>query len=434
MNDKQKKSGSSDITSFYSVDKQHKQQQQRNKRKKIRQSTNDNNNNNDDKNSNASDKRARTKAERAAKRNVGKVSKVSVVSKQPSSVEPPKKKVKTTRTNHKDNPKFIACVEDYLSMSPDERLSKKNHVTVKHKLPISCVSTFEKYTHPDPSKRRTFDRGMGRPSNVSNQNAEFLVQHTIRNDRANTGLTKTDIIQNLQELQPEMAPDQAKNYIHRTFKKVAKGRLKPKAVKAQKTTSKRSQCSVAQQYRWFTNYEKGLRFLREKNTGVCRKTGKTFGELINHFVVGGDETCLMADADGIKIVGEVGRKKHERKGADFRGSLTMFRTGTPAGDNGPTAFIMKGIRSKYKDKFLIDNGCAEGSTIAMTENAFMTIESWENITPSVSAVCLCVYVYITCVSLFLISYSHTCSYIFITDCKRVPQVACGGGQSSMVDA
>lgn len=75
----------------------------------------------------------------------------------------------------------------------------------------------------------------------------------------------------------------------------------------------------------------------------------------------------------------------------------MFRTGTPAGDNGPTAFIMKGKRSRYKDKFLIDNGAAKGSTIAMTENAFMTIEAWEEITPGVSAVCLCVYVYITCV-------------------------------------
>jgi len=121
----------------------------------------------------------------------------------------------------------------------------------------------------------TFDRGMGRPSNVSDQNAEFLVQHTIRHDRANTGLSKTDIAWNLQELQPSAS---AQNYIHRTFKKKAKGRLKPKAVRAQKTTSKRSQCSVAQQYRWFKNYEKGLRFLREKNTGVCRKTGKTFGE------------------------------------------------------------------------------------------------------------------------------------------------------------
>ena len=70
---------------------------------------------------------------------------------------------------------------------------------------------------------------------------------------------------------------------------------------------------------------------------------------------------------------------------------------------------MKGKRSKCQDKFLIDNGCAKGSTIAMTENAFMTIEAWEKITPSVSAVCLCVCIYNLCVviSKLLLSYLFT---------------------------
>ena len=78
---------------------------------------------------------------------------------------------------------------------------------------------------------------------------------------------------------------------------------------AQRTTTKRSAITVAQQYRWFKRYEEGLKFLREKNTGVCRKTGKQFGELIRHFIIGGDETNLIADADGdLKIIGDAKKR------------------------------------------------------------------------------------------------------------------------------
>ena len=84
-------------------------------------------------------------------------------------------------------------------------------------------------------------------------------------------------------------------------------------MKAQTTTLKRSQCTVAQQYRWIQNYARAISFLRENNTGVCNKTGKQFGELIEHFIVGGDETCLIADADGdLKVIGKAGKKKHEK--------------------------------------------------------------------------------------------------------------------------
>jgi hypothetical protein len=31
---------------------------------------------------------------------------------------------------------------------------------------------------------------------------------------------------------------------------------------------------------------------------VCNSTGKSFAELINHFILGGNEKNLIADADG----------------------------------------------------------------------------------------------------------------------------------------
>ena len=129
-----------------------------------------------------------------------------------------------------------------------------------------------------------------------------------------------------------------------------------------------------------------MNILRERNTGVCRVTGKTFGELIEHFIIGGDETNLICDADGdMKIAGKFGRMKHEKKVSDCRASCTMYRTGSAGGSNGPTAFIMAGkeIRTGFTDTFIEKRGCAPGSCIQMTEKAFMTEEAWLAMSPNI---------------------------------------------------
>jgi hypothetical protein len=57
--------------------------------------------------------------------------------------------------------------------------------------------------------------------------------------------------------------------------------------------------------------------LREKNTGLCLKPGKTFGILISHFIVGLDEICLMSDVFGdLHVIGVENEKKHEAMIAD----------------------------------------------------------------------------------------------------------------------
>ena len=63
----------------------------------------------------------------------------------------------------------------------------------------------------------------------------------------------------------------------------------------------------------------------------------------------------------------------------------MYRTGNAAGNNGPTAFVMKGKkrRAGYSDAFLEREGCAPGSTITMTKNAFMTDAAWETMADSI---------------------------------------------------
>ena len=111
---------------------------------------------------------------------------------------------------------------------------------------------------------------------------------------------------------------------------------------------------------------------------------KTFGELIEHFVIGGDETNLIADADGsMRIIGKFGRQKHRKKIGDCHASCTMYRTGMAGGNNSQTVFVMasKQRHTGYTDKFLVDNGCEVGPTVQMNEKAFMAEECWLNMTP-----------------------------------------------------
>ena len=167
-------------------------------------------------------------------------------------------------------------------------------------------------------------------------------------------------------------------YYHK-FLKDHRGRIKPKAVKAQGTSTSRSCYTVVQQFRWHNLVEEGLNFLSEHNTGRCKKYGKTFGEVIDHFVVGYDEANMIANA------GEFGLRKHEKMVSDCQTSCTLGRSGSAAGDNGPTSFIMAGQRaaSGYNTKMLLDNGCCNGSGLYMTENAFLTDKCWLETTPNV---------------------------------------------------
>jgi hypothetical protein len=144
----------------------------------------------------------------------------------------------------------------------------------------------------------------------------------------------TDMIQ---ELQPGMNRKQANQSFHRTIrpKFVGTGGIKPKEVKAQATMTKRSAITVKQQFRWHMVVDGVLNMLQRENTGICQRTGKAFGEVMHHFVVGGDETCFQASdiGDGM-VIAEHGNKKAEKKCQDSRESVTLYRTGTEAEDGG----------------------------------------------------------------------------------------------------
>jgi hypothetical protein len=95
--------------------------------------------------------------------------------------------------------------------------------------------------------------------------------------------------------------------------------VKPKSKVAQATAAKRSAITVKQQFCWHVTHDSSLDQLRKQNTGLCRLAGLTFDELIHHFVVGTDKTCLLAcEEENILEFGSAGRKKHEKKTNDSR--------------------------------------------------------------------------------------------------------------------
>ena len=65
-----------------------------------------------------------------------------------------------------------------------------------------------------------------------------------------------------------------------------------------------------------------------------------------------------------------------------RASITIVRTGTVGGTTGPTIILLKGEKKNpiYTDEFLVKHGMAPGSTIIMTENAYMTDNAWIAVT------------------------------------------------------
>ena len=125
---------------------------------------------------------------------------------------------------------------------------------------------------------------------------------------------------------------------------------------------------------------RSLIFLCTKNIEICKcGCGKTFGEVIDEFIYGVDETCMVASGGAIKIMGAAGRIKHKRKNGDLRDSITLLRTGSSVGQTGASIIIVKGkrVRDHINTKYLMDWGASVSSRIVATENAFMTTETWE---------------------------------------------------------
>ena len=167
--------------------------------------------------------------------------------------EPVETKLVTTRVNWSqgDGAKRLqAAVEDWdnkagewLSLTPSMSLHMYSRC-----VGISKTVLFN-YTHPDPAKRQKIGSHAGKPTLLSGKVQQFGVDVLCRRDRGNEGLCNRDAAQLFHDLAPGLKLEQVANSLRRTVRPRFKSVL-TNIIKAQASTSKRSQITVAQQYRW----------------------------------------------------------------------------------------------------------------------------------------------------------------------------------------
>ena len=74
-------------------------------------------------------------------------------------------------------------------------------------------------------------------------------------------------------------------------------------VNGQKTTTHQTVIKVAHKYRWRMQVENDFQFLCDNNTGTL-PGGRTFGEVFEYFILGGDDTCFMDLKGRVRVVGD----------------------------------------------------------------------------------------------------------------------------------
>jgi hypothetical protein len=297
-------------------------------------------------------------------------------------------KRKVTRTNWSDETN-----RKLLTAAIDEWTEKRDRFFDENDMPRSLSQYSNVVDIPYQTLIKYVNHGRivgvaaGRKALITSEASSLIADCVARADRGNDGRTQSEVIDMVQETLPMLSRKQAADAWLRTAKKRHVDVIKPLSLVAQATTTKRCMITISQQYRWFTTYNSALDELRRHNTGVCNKTGKSFGEVIEHFILGGDETCIMASQGKTRIIGATGKKKHEKNTSDSRVSISMYRLGSAGDNTGPTIFLMAGTKKRegYTDAFLEKYGAAKGSTLIMTPTAYMTEDAWLAMTPSLIA-------------------------------------------------
>ena len=283
---------------------------------------------------------------------------------------------------------MVKAISDWLNKTPEGDRSDNNGERVDNICMYAFVvgipyKNLYRYITPNIDKRQELgDGARGSTKLLTDGDVRFIGEVWARDDRGNDGLSRKEAIDNIQELNHTITRESASRQLFRCIlpDNAKSGILKPLSQKVQATTSDRTKINVAQQYRWHSLVDDIYKQMSEKNTGVCAVTGKTFGEVMPHYVVGLDEMCLMGDVHGsCGIIGSMDKKKLEKLLQDGRVSVTVIRTRTVGRSTGPTILLLKGEKKRkhFANDFLVKHGCAPGSTIIMTENAYMTDEAWE---------------------------------------------------------
>ena len=178
--------------------------------------------------------------------------------------------------------------------------------------------TLHAYLTGKEGNKRVAGSSCGRKDSFWSQDTHFVSTVLAQADHGNEGKNRKEAIDLVQELKPDLDRKQASRALTRHVLRKSE-ELKNNLVKATATTTNRSAITVGQQFRWHNTYESSLNLLRERNTGVSKKSGKSFGEVMHHFIIGGDETCFMASVNGdCRVIGSR-NKKNCRYKSEYHG-------------------------------------------------------------------------------------------------------------------
>ena len=157
-------------------------------------------------------------------------------------------------------------------------------------------------------------------------------------------------------------------------------------VKPQTGTSKRTAAGSPElQKKWHIMITTTYEDIMAHNTALVGRDKAR--QLMAHLIFNMDEECLLATGKNIRIVGSADKKKHDNERGSSRDSITIIRCGNAANRSAATFFLLVGKKKNqdYSDHFLAHHGAAEGSTIIMTESAFLNIPAWRKLVPKLSS-------------------------------------------------
>lgn len=139
-------------------------------------------------------------------------------------------------------------------------------------------------------------------------------------------------------MNPELSRSEALQLLRHVIPlNAAEGILKKTVQEVQITRSDQTNITSAQQYHWNHLVDQIYNMLCEKKTDFSKKSGKTFGVVMAHFIAGLDEICFMSDAHGsMYIVGVADKRKHEKVLQDSN-SITVVWTCTVVGTTEQTS-------------------------------------------------------------------------------------------------
>jgi hypothetical protein len=124
----------------------------------------------------------------------------------------------------------------------------------------------------------------------------------------------SQVVRLIQELKPTLNTQAARDAFL-TVQKKHKEELTGK-VKAQATTTARSAITIPQQFRWHTMidsmYDELVRLNTVEGGGDAPDSWRqSFYIIMEHFLLNGDETCMIAKDGRVHIIGDKEKKKHE---------------------------------------------------------------------------------------------------------------------------